>query len=236
MLLNIREGCHYSGRDLSVRGLGRSIACSSPYAYLAVRALLGLLIRSRRGPDLKDIELMVLRHELDVLRRRFVGPSAVTRAPHRTGALAHGLADIWLTKPDRGHFAGARRRRKPGCRRMREVRQGEISYWRGRAATRLPSAWRRVRPDQERAESLRGEVGAQSARSAVEYVPVDLPSTVEAQAVQQPHQWPPATYRTPRCGGSWCTKGGRFRPVLLEYETGSASGDAPPVTAGRLAT
>jgi hypothetical protein len=60
----------------------------------------------------------------------YLGPSAVTRAPHRTGALAHGLADIWLTKlsGSGARGAGARRRRKPGCRRMREVRQGEISY------------------------------------------------------------------------------------------------------------
>jgi hypothetical protein len=36
------------------------------------------------------------------------GRGALSRAPHRTGALAHGLADIWLTKPDRGHWAGAR--------------------------------------------------------------------------------------------------------------------------------
>ncbi len=35
------------------------------FAYLALRALLGLLVRSRRGPDIKDIEVMVLRHELD---------------------------------------------------------------------------------------------------------------------------------------------------------------------------
>ena len=38
--------------------------------YLALRALLGLLIRSRRGADIKDIELIVLRHELDILRRQ----------------------------------------------------------------------------------------------------------------------------------------------------------------------
>ena len=33
------------------------------FFYLAVRALVGLLVRSRRGPDAKDVELMVLRHE-----------------------------------------------------------------------------------------------------------------------------------------------------------------------------
>jgi putative transposase len=45
------------------------------FAYLALRALLGLLVRSRRGPDIKDIELMVLRHELDVLRRQVARPA-----------------------------------------------------------------------------------------------------------------------------------------------------------------
>jgi hypothetical protein len=45
------------------------------FAYLAVRALLGLLVRSRRGPDLKDLELMVLRHEFDVLRRQVGRPA-----------------------------------------------------------------------------------------------------------------------------------------------------------------
>jgi hypothetical protein len=37
------------------------------FLYLAVRALLGLLVRSRRGPYVKDVELMGLRHELEVL-------------------------------------------------------------------------------------------------------------------------------------------------------------------------
>src|SRR5207247_9578304 len=44
-------------------------------AYLAVRALLGLRVRSRRGPDVKDLELLVLRHELDVLRRQVGRPA-----------------------------------------------------------------------------------------------------------------------------------------------------------------
>lgn len=40
------------------------------FFYLAFRALLGALVRSRRGLDVKDVELMVLRHELEVLRRQ----------------------------------------------------------------------------------------------------------------------------------------------------------------------
>jgi len=44
------------------------------FLYLAFRALLGALVRSRRGLDLKDIELIVLRHELEVLRRQVAQP------------------------------------------------------------------------------------------------------------------------------------------------------------------
>jgi putative transposase len=47
--------------------------------YLAFRPLLGLLVRSRRGPDVKDVELLVLRHELEVLRRQ-VGQPRFRRA------------------------------------------------------------------------------------------------------------------------------------------------------------
>ncbi len=44
------------------------------FLYLAVRALLGLLVRCRRGPDVKDVELLVLRHEIAVLRRQVGRP------------------------------------------------------------------------------------------------------------------------------------------------------------------
>jgi len=44
------------------------------FVYLVFRALLGALVRSRRGLDLKDVELIVLRHELEVLRRQVARP------------------------------------------------------------------------------------------------------------------------------------------------------------------
>jgi putative transposase len=44
------------------------------FLYIAVRALLGALVRSRRGLHVKDIELLVLRHELEVLRRQVGRP------------------------------------------------------------------------------------------------------------------------------------------------------------------
>lgn len=60
--------------------------------YLAVRALLGLLIRSSRGPDAKDIELMVLRHELEVLRRQTGRPKL--RPADRLGRNVGGSRDF----------------------------------------------------------------------------------------------------------------------------------------------
>src|SRR2546425_692222 len=40
------------------------------FLYLAVRALLGALVRSRRGLHVKDLELLVLRPERGILRRQ----------------------------------------------------------------------------------------------------------------------------------------------------------------------
>src|ERR671930_1040441 len=44
------------------------------FLYLAVRAVLGALVRSRRGLHVKDVELLVLRHELEILRRQVARP------------------------------------------------------------------------------------------------------------------------------------------------------------------
>lgn len=44
------------------------------FLYLAVRAVVGALVCSRRGLDVKDIELLVLRHELAILRRQVRRP------------------------------------------------------------------------------------------------------------------------------------------------------------------
>jgi putative transposase len=44
------------------------------FLYLALRALLGALVRSRHGLHVKDLELLVLRHELEILRRQVGRP------------------------------------------------------------------------------------------------------------------------------------------------------------------
>ena len=48
------------------------------FLYLAVRALLGALVRSRRGLHVNDVELLVLRHELEILRRQVARPKLGT--------------------------------------------------------------------------------------------------------------------------------------------------------------
>jgi hypothetical protein len=51
------------------------------FLYLALRALLGALVRSRRGLDMKDVELLVLRHELEILRRQVSATAARNGRP-----------------------------------------------------------------------------------------------------------------------------------------------------------
>jgi putative transposase len=61
------------------------------FLYLALRALLGALVRSRRGLDVKDVELLVLRHELDVLRRQVARPKLGAADRALLAAAAHHL-------------------------------------------------------------------------------------------------------------------------------------------------
>src|SRR5436190_12625848 len=54
--------------------VGRIGGMAFSFLYLAVRAVLGALVRSQRGLDVKDVELLVLRHELAILRRQVARP------------------------------------------------------------------------------------------------------------------------------------------------------------------
>jgi putative transposase len=97
------------------------------FLYLAFRALLGALVRSRRGLDTKDIELLVLRHELEVLRRQVARPKlrAADRAVLAAAAchLPSGSSGQRLVTPRtllRWHRALVRRKwRQPSARRGR---------------------------------------------------------------------------------------------------------------------
>ena len=104
------------------------------FLYLAFRALLGTLVRCRRGLDVKDLELLVLRHELEVLRRQVARPRL--RAADRALLAA---AACQLPRPSRGarlvtprtllrwHRALVRRRwRQPPGRRGRPPTPAEV--------------------------------------------------------------------------------------------------------------
>jgi hypothetical protein len=64
-------------------------------AYLAVRTLLRLLVPDGQGEAAKDLEIVVLRHELNVLRRQSSGLAfEVPTGPFSLPRLddCHGLA------------------------------------------------------------------------------------------------------------------------------------------------
>jgi putative transposase len=104
------------------------------FLYLAVRALIGALVRSRRGLQVKDIELLVLRHELEILRRQVARPKL---KPTDRALLA--AAALHLPRSSRGmllftprsllrwHQALVRRKwRQPAGRRGRPKLPAEV--------------------------------------------------------------------------------------------------------------
>jgi len=104
------------------------------FLYLAVRALLGAFVRSRRGLHVKDIELLVLHHELEILRRQVARP---TFTPADRALLAAAACHLScssrggrLVSPRtllRWHQALVRRRwRQPAGRRGRPRLSGEV--------------------------------------------------------------------------------------------------------------
>jgi hypothetical protein len=104
------------------------------FLYLVLRALLGALVRSRRGLHVKDVELLVLRHELEILRRQVVRPK--------------------LRMVDRALLAAAACHLPRSSRGMRLVTPRTLLRWH---QTLVRRKWRRA-PGQRGRPSLSAEV------------------------------------------------------------------------------
>jgi len=107
------------------------------FVYLVFRALLGALVRGRRGLDLKDVELIVLRHGLEVLGRQVARPKLrpADRALLSAAAcqLPRPSRDARVVTPRtllRWHRALVRRKwRQPSGRRGRPPLTSRLRSW-----------------------------------------------------------------------------------------------------------
>jgi hypothetical protein len=93
-LASPRAGC-------LVREIGRQARppMALSFLYLTTRRLLGMLLGSLRSEHAKDVEIAVLRHQLDVLRRQVKRPEfrpARLCAPRGTECCAPPLALVEL--------------------------------------------------------------------------------------------------------------------------------------------
>ncbi len=100
------------------------------FLYLVVRALPGALVRSRRGLHVKDVELLVLRHELEILR-----------PTRRLGVPASGMA---------------RRRGRPRARARTRAARHEFVLAGGSTRCRRPAQSERGRPSNKKTPARDG--------------------------------------------------------------------------------
>jgi putative transposase len=188
---------------------GRIAGVAFSFLYLAFRALLGALVRCRRGLDDKDLELLVLRHEVAVLRREVARPqlrgadrallaAAACHLPRSSrGARLVTLRTLlrwhealvrrkWRQPPDRRGRPPCRLRCGPWCCGWHaRIRVGAIG---GSAASWSNSAWQCRHPRFVGCSPARGwgrlrgrqvRAGASSCAQAASIVPCDF-FTVES--------------------------------------------------------